>query len=41
MSYEHTDALPVLDRAQLARLKRRLRSYLASKELVPLATPKP
>ena len=39
MSYEHTDALPFLDDAQRARMIRRLRSYLARKELVPLPEP--
>jgi hypothetical protein len=38
MSYEHTDVLPFLDQAQSERLRRRLKAYLASKELVPLVT---
>jgi hypothetical protein len=36
MSYERTDAMPFLDELQAARLRRRLRSYLSSHELVPL-----
>jgi hypothetical protein len=39
MSYEHTEVTPFLDEAQIARLRRRLRAYLASRELVPLPAP--
>ena len=34
MSYEHTEVLPFLDEAQQVRLRRRLKTYLATKELV-------
>jgi len=36
MSYEHTEVTPFLDEAQALRLKRRLRTYVESRELVPL-----
>jgi hypothetical protein len=36
MSYEHTEVTPFLDAAQAARLRRRLRTYLSTRELVPL-----
>jgi hypothetical protein len=36
MSYEHTEVTPFLDDAQAAKLRRRLRTYLSSRELVPL-----
>jgi hypothetical protein len=39
MSYEHTDVTPFLDEAQAMRLRRRLRTYLESRELVPLRAP--
>ncbi len=39
MSYEHTEVLPFLDEVQAARLRRRLKAYLASKELVPVRAP--
>jgi hypothetical protein len=39
MSYEHTEVTPFLDEAQVGRLRRRLRTYLTSRELVPLPTP--
>ena len=35
MSYQHTEVLPFLDTAQIGRLRRRLRQYLTTKELVP------
>lgn len=35
MSYEHTDVLPFLDEAQQRRLRRRLKAYLATRELTP------
>jgi hypothetical protein len=35
MSYEHTDVLPFLDEQQSARLRRQLKAYLTSRELVP------
>jgi hypothetical protein len=35
MSYEHTEVLPFLDQAQQRRMRTRLRSYLASRELTP------
>jgi hypothetical protein len=34
MSYEHTEMLPFLDAAQQRRMRRRLKSYVASGELV-------
>jgi len=34
MSYERTEVLPFLDAAQVRRMRRRLRSYLGSRELV-------
>jgi hypothetical protein len=35
MSYEHTEVLPFLDEQQTARLKRQLKAYLTSRELLP------
>lgn len=40
MSYEHTEVTPFLDDAQAVRLRRRLRTYLTSGELVPLPAAK-
>jgi hypothetical protein len=40
MSYEHTEVTPFLDAAQAARLRRRLRTYLSTRELVPLPAAK-
>jgi hypothetical protein len=36
MSYEHTEVLPFLDEDQAARLRKKLKNYLATRELVPL-----
>jgi hypothetical protein len=36
MSYEHTAAIPFLDEAQVVRLRRRLRTYVTSRELLPV-----
>lgn len=36
MSYEHTEVLPFLDDTQQAKLRRRLKTYLSTKELVAI-----
>jgi hypothetical protein len=41
MSYEHTEVLPFLDEAQAAKLRRRLKAYVSSKELAPIPCPAP
>ena len=39
MSYQHTEALPFLDALQSSRLRRTLRRYLRTRELVPARAP--
>lgn len=39
MSYEHTEVLPFLDDAQRAKLARKLKTYLSTKELKPVLAP--